>query len=49
MVYVCENCKFVFERQGEVVQCPGCGSGHIRPADEEERRQYIEEKNRARG
>ena len=49
MVYVCEKCKFVFERQGEVTNCPGCGSSHIRPADEEERRRYIAEKQRARG
>lgn len=42
MIYICESCKFIFERQGEVVQCPGCGSGHIRPADAEEQKQYIE-------
>ena len=47
MIYVCENCKFLFERQGEVFHCPGCGSGHIRPADEEERQQYIKSKERA--
>ena len=48
MVYVCEKCKFVFERQGEVTNCPDCGSGHIRPADEAERRDYIADKQQIR-
>lgn len=48
MVYVCEKCKFVFERQGEVTNCPDCGSGHIRPADEAERQSYIAGKEQAK-
>ena len=48
MVYVCEKCKFVFERQGEVTNCPGCGSGHIRPANEAERQDYIARKEQVK-
>lgn len=40
LVYICDNCRFLFERQGEVLQCPDCGSGHIRPAVEPEITEY---------
>ena len=40
LVYICDNCRFLFERQGEVFQCPDCGSGHIRPAVETEIAEY---------
>ena len=40
LVYICDNCRFLFERQGEVLQCPDCGSGHIRPAVDTEVAEY---------
>lgn len=45
MVYICDKCEFLFERMGEVLNCPVCNSHHIRPADEAERARYEESKN----
>ncbi len=36
MMYVCEDCSFVFCRSIEVQGCPSCEKKHIRPATEEE-------------
>jgi uncharacterized Zn finger protein (UPF0148 family) len=41
MVYVCESCRFVFERTGEIFLCPDCGKPDIREAFDEERDEYI--------
>ncbi|MDR2295218.1 MAG: hypothetical protein LBD95_00315 [Clostridiales Family XIII bacterium] len=40
MVYVCESCRFVFERTGDTDDCPDCGRPDIREASEEERAAY---------
>jgi predicted nucleic acid-binding Zn-ribbon protein len=40
MIYVCGNCRFVFERTGEICSCPDCGKPDIREASEEERGEY---------
>ncbi|MDY4785061.1 hypothetical protein [Pygmaiobacter massiliensis] len=45
MVYICDKCQFLFERMGEVLNCPVCNSNHIRPADDAERTRYEESKN----
>ena len=34
MIYVCDKCRFVFERIGKVDICPNCGKDAIREADE---------------
>lgn len=36
MVYICENCGFIFNRLGEIEECPTCEAKHIRSATEEE-------------
>ncbi|MDR2770676.1 MAG: hypothetical protein LBB57_01400 [Clostridiales Family XIII bacterium] len=40
MVYVCESCRFVFERTGAADDCPDCGKLNIREASREERDAY---------
>jgi len=42
MIYTCDTCRFIFSRAGEPEQCPNCGKYAIRPADEDERREYAE-------
>jgi len=41
MIYVCNNCKFCFERRAEVDQCPDCGKFAVRTANEEEKLEYF--------
>lgn len=36
MIYACEDCGFLFNRLGEIKECPFCEEKHIRPAIEEE-------------
>lgn len=40
MIYVCDNCHFLFSYTVEPEQCPDCGKYAIRPADEAERQEY---------
>lgn len=40
MVYRCDACKFLFERIGEVTQCPDCGKPLVREATDEEKEEY---------
>lgn len=40
MLYVCDNCGFLFSRTGEQNQCPDCGRHKIRPASLEERDEF---------
>ncbi|MDR1246964.1 MAG: hypothetical protein LBK57_08065 [Clostridiales Family XIII bacterium] len=42
MIYICENCHFVFERTGEILYCPDCGKLDIRETSEEEQAAYVE-------
>ena len=36
MIYCCEDCGFLFQRMGEVKECPLCERIHFRPATAEE-------------
>ena len=45
IVYICEKCRFSFERSGEVDVCPDCGCGFVREASDCEIMQHI--KNRS--
>jgi predicted RNA-binding Zn-ribbon protein involved in translation (DUF1610 family) len=36
MIYICENCGFLFCRMGEVKECPSCEKKEIRSATGEE-------------
>jgi rRNA maturation endonuclease Nob1 len=40
MVYACDNCKFLFQRVGEVDSCPDCGKQTVREATAEERAEF---------
>lgn len=42
MIYVCDNCHFLFSRTAEPEQCPDCGKYTVRLADETERQEYEE-------
>lgn len=49
MIYICEECGFLFCRMGEIKDCPSCEKHHIRFADRgegERLRQYIEGENK---
>ena len=39
--YICDVCKFQFERFGKVDNCPDCGKDAIRLATEEEIAEYM--------
>ena len=34
--FTCENCKYIFEYEDDVKQCPDCGKFAVRPADQSE-------------
>ncbi len=40
MIYICEDCHFLFWSDIETEQCPDCGKSAVRPADEEEQAEY---------
>jgi uncharacterized Zn finger protein (UPF0148 family) len=40
MIYVCDKCRFFFERAGEIDACPGCGKAAVREADKTEQAEY---------
>lgn len=40
MVYVCDNCGFLFNRAGEQDRCPDCGMREIRPANPVEQDEF---------
>lgn len=40
MIYTCEKCKFLFEAEIEVTQCPDCGKFEVRPASQQEINEY---------
>lgn len=39
MVYYCEKCGLLFQRMGQIEQCPRCESPCFRPAVPEEQEQ----------
>lgn len=36
MIYICEDCGFLFVRVDKVTECPYCEETHIRSADDNE-------------
>ncbi len=48
MIYCCDACKFLFERIGEITQCPDCGKVMIREASEAEKEEYKRNKEEFR-
>lgn len=40
MVFTCDNCGFIFSRSTETEQCPDCGKFAVRPADEDEQKEF---------
>ena len=40
MIFVCDQCHFLFSRTKEPEQCPDCGKYAVREADEAERLEY---------
>jgi rRNA maturation endonuclease Nob1 len=40
MIYACDNCKFLFQRVGEVDSCPDCGKPTVREASAEECKEF---------
>jgi rRNA maturation endonuclease Nob1 len=40
MIYICEDCHFLFWSDVETEQCPDCGKTAVRPADEAEQAEY---------
>lgn len=39
-VFVCDHCKFVFELEEDVSQCPDCGKFKVRTATQSETDEY---------
>lgn len=44
-VYICNKCRFCFERVGEVTACEDCGHINVKLANEEEIAEF--ERNKA--
>lgn len=40
MVLTCDNCGFIFNRTAETEQCPDCGKFAVRPANEDEQKEF---------
>lgn len=40
MVFTCDNCGFIFSRSMETEQCPDCGKFAVRPANEDEQKEF---------
>lgn len=40
MVFICDNCGFIFSRSTETEQCPDCGKFTVRPANEDEQKEF---------
>lgn len=48
MIYICENCKYLFSSDKELDQCPDCGKYAVYTASESEVEEYhrIQMKNK---
>lgn len=44
MLLICSACKFMFEKDRIVEQCPDCGKYSVREASPDENREYEERK-----
>lgn len=42
MIFTCDNCGFIFSRGEETEQCPDCGKYEVRPANEEEQKEFAQ-------
>lgn len=42
MILTCDNCGFIFSRSEETEQCPDCGKYEVRPANEEEQKEFAQ-------
>ena len=43
-IYTCDACRYIFEATDGCNQCPDCGKRQVRPANEDERKEYLERK-----
>jgi predicted RNA-binding Zn-ribbon protein involved in translation (DUF1610 family) len=41
MIYICDKCKFLFERASEPERCPDCGKQVIREANADETAEFV--------
>lgn len=42
MIFTCDDCGFIFSRSEETEQCPDCGKYEVRPANEEEQKEFAQ-------
>ena len=42
MIFTCDNCGFIFSRTMETDQCPDCGKHMVRPANEDEQKEFAQ-------
>lgn len=40
MLYACAACRYMFEAESEVEQCPDCGKRSVHPANQAEMQEY---------
>lgn len=40
MIYACDACRYIFETEEKITQCPDCGKFEIRAATEDEISEY---------
>lgn len=40
MIYICENCRYLFLVDVSLNQCPDCGKMSVRPATDSEKAEY---------
>lgn len=43
-IFVCDHCKYVFESEEDVSQCPDCGKYEVRAATQSEIEEYEKRK-----
>ena len=45
-IFTCDNCRYIFENEEDVTQCPDCGKFQVRPATQSEAEEFIERKTK---
>lgn len=45
IIYTCDSCRYIFEAEAGCNQCPDCGKLQIRPANDDEQREYLKRKD----
>lgn len=43
-IYVCDHCKYMFESEEDIKQCPDCGKFKVRSASQPEIEEYEKRK-----